>query len=715
MSRHTKQDADRSLSQRLGDVQVGARRDLNVSRHIFRGEVLYVVRDPISFQTHSLSFEDYRIFVRIGETRTLSDLFSSLVEDGLVESEREEEFYDFILQLHRLGFLSLPISDAQSLHRRHLRRKVLERRAVLFNILFLRIPVFNPDAFLGRTVHMFRPLFSKLAVTCWCILAVISAVLVVHRWDALTDPLAGVLAPGNLPLLWVMLVALKLVHEFGHAYACKRFGGCVPEMGIYLILFTPCAYVDATDSWKFSQKSHRLWVCLGGMYIESIAAMAALFIWCATDPSWVHTLAYQAILLASLTTVAFNANPLMRFDGYYILSDTLEIPNLRRRSTDHVLSIVKRVALGIRSRSSEHGRRLKGILLTYGVSAAIYRVLLVVGIGAVLAMRFPAVGLVAAALFIGAFVIGTGFRTARYLLTSDETAMVRGRAAVVGLLAMVALPAGLLALPIGGYDITPGVLLHEEDQTIYANASGFVRWVHAEPGDAIGAGDLLVELDNRDALASLTEKRAEVEVATLRMQAAQAREEADLARARQLLAYSKEALAAHEVELRKLRVHADRDGQILGSLRETDIGRYVLEGDVVATIAAGAPIVKALVTGEEMAAPDALLDRRVECRSAANPDRLERGTIIGVAPIGSRAVDIEPLTHLAGGRIVIDERTGEAERAYFEITVLLDDVTIPARRSGETFLVRLPSQGRRLGDAIYRRLLNFRNRISADA
>ena len=406
-----KQDR-RPLADTLRSVHVGLRKDLQVSRHVFRGAVSYIVRDPMTFQSQRLDLGDYELFVSVHTSSSLFEIFNSLVERGKLSKGDEERFYQFVLSLHRLGFLRLPVSDDKLLYQRYLVRQRAKRREKLMGFLFLRIPLWNPDAFLDRTIHRARPLFGTPALILWTLLMISAGYVAAVNWHELLRPDQGVLVAGNLPLLWVTLIVLKILHELGHAYACKHYGGHVPEMGAYLIMFTPCAYMDATASWGFSRKGERLIVCFGGMYVESFIAAIAVFVWAATEQSLIHSLAYNVIFLASVVTILFNINPLMRFDGYYILSDLVEIPNLRQRSTRHVLSVLKRLLLGLKAATESGGRRLRATLLTYGVALSMYRAALLVTIAAVLIFKLHTVGL----LLGGGFLAATGIGIVRSLM-----------------------------------------------------------------------------------------------------------------------------------------------------------------------------------------------------------------------------------------------------------------------------------------------------------
>ena len=163
----------------------------------------------------------------------------------------------------------------------------------------------------------------------------------------------------NVPILWTLLVGLKTFHELGHAYACKRFGGTVPEMGAMIMMGTPCAYVDASSSWSFPKRWHRMIVALAGMYFESMLAMVALVVWLCTDTGQLHSAAQYAIVLSTVVTIGFNANPLMRYDGYFILCDLLNFPNLHRDAKASSSSFIKWILYGIESKPVSENRFLR--------------------------------------------------------------------------------------------------------------------------------------------------------------------------------------------------------------------------------------------------------------------------------------------------------------------------------------------------------------------
>lgn len=700
------------LAERLRNVRVGVRQDLEVSRHVFRGEVAYVLRDPVTFQTHRFQPQSYRVLASIHADRTLGDIFEELKQRELFDETDEERFYEFVFSLHRLSFLSLPVSDEKLLYRRHQARQAALRKRRLFSFLFFQIPLVNPDAFLTRTMDAMRWLYSRTFFVIWLALIATAGFVVVREWSALLEPLQGLLATRNLAIMWVTLILLKVCHEFGHAYACKHYGGHVPEMGVYLILFTPCAYVDATASWGFTSKWHRLAVSLAGMYVESAIAAIAVLVWALTGPSLLHAVAYNVIFMASVVTVLFNINPLMRYDGYYIASDLLEIPNLRQRSTQHALRVLRRIFLGLRETPPPMPARLKCTLLSFGLAASAYRTIVIVGIATVVAMKFALVGLALGAAFVGMTAVGIVRRLVGYLWFAEQTAPVRVRAVALSLVLLAALPAGVALLPVPREVCAAAAVAATVETPVRVSTPGFVEQVDFAPGQVVRAGQRLVRL----AEPSADERTEQVEAL---LHASRIREQAyaadDPTAARQEAAkqrYLQRELAEAARQRSELDLRAPIAGRVVRGLRAGDRGRYLGEGEEAALLIEGPWEVQAVLTAEEFASVSPRVGQRVAFRSSAKPDDTCEGVVRRILPAATRELEQVALTQAAGGGIVVAPETGETQHPYFHVFVELEEASEAAIAHGVTGVVRLPAAAEPLGLRLYRQLANFTNTLA---
>lgn len=692
---------------RLGTLYVSLREDLEVTRHVFRGAVSYVIRDPITFQSQRVDPADYEVLINLDGRRPLGELFDDLVAQGKAAAEQEAEFYQFILQLHRLGFLHLPIADSHTLYRRYELKRRAKRKEKLLGFLFLRIPLWRPDKFLERTVRFVRPIFTRWTFAVWLVVLSAAGYVAVQRWGELRQPLQGLLVSRNLVLMWMLLIVLKVFHEFGHAFACKHYGGFVPEMGAYLVVFTPCAYVDATASWGFTKRRHRLIVCLAGVYVESFIAAMATFVWAMTEPSLMHDLAYKVIVLAGVVTVLFNVNPLMRYDGYYVLSDLLEIPNLRMRSTRCVLDAIKRLVLRVSPPSPSITRRVRFILLAYGVSTTIYRICLFIAIAAILATRMALMGLVFGVMFLAGLLVGNIRKLMRYLWHSEETAPVRGRAVVFGAFALVVLPVLFLFTPMPSHVVADGVVATEEETVIRAKSSGFLQKTYIQEGQLVAAGQSVADLADDVFEEEVAEDSARLRAALIRRDAYQIDRPDRALQEEERATALRTALERSRQRQADLNLLAPRPGRVVRCLDDRELGKYLQEGTAVATIVSGGWEVRAMLTEAELLNADPHVGDPVEFRSVAEPGSALAGEVVRVAPGGSRAALPAPLTHLGGGSIAVDPHSGEASEPFFEVVVRLAGDSSRHVRHGLTGQVLLRGANEPLASSALRRLNRF--------
>ncbi len=701
----------KTTAERLGPIQAGLRSDLEVTRHQFRGQPQYIVRDPLTFETHQFSQGDYQILVALNDTRRLEEIFQNLVDEGQLTSDQEDDFYHFILTLHRLNFLILPIADGKMLYERFAHRQRSARWRQASSFLFLRVPLINPDAFLDRTADFVRPLFTRTAFFLWALMMVAGGTLLVRRWDAFKDPVHSILANDTLLFLWFALIGLKVVHEFGHAFACKIFGGKVPEMGAFFIVFTPCAYMDASAAWGFSKTRQRVIVSLAGMYFESFVAFLALMVWCWTEDPLLSSCAHHIVVLSSVVTIGFNINPLMRYDGYYVLSDLAGIPNLRQRSMQQLQSIFKRWFLGIKTPATARALRERVFLSVYGVASAIYKVTLVLAICTMIALKFYLVGIGLAAFFLFGTLLSLLRKLLTYLWRSQETRPVRRRAIALSLVMIVLVPVGAAVIPVPGAVVLSGVVQTDNDKTVYAQSSGTLQSSQLQTGNRIRQGQTICQLRNVELETAVARTRAQANVARLNCARGVIESPRAAVVGRLRLAQAEERLDGITRDLDQLHIVAPVSGLVIHGVDLRDNGRFVRKGESVATIAAGVWTVRCLATAEEMADARPIEGQEARVRLMLDGVHEVTGTVEQVAVKGSRKVFSAALTQLGGGEIAVNPSSLVTNRPMFEIVVRLNHVEhLPLRYEGLA-MVSFNCKPRTYGAYAYRRFQQFLNRL----
>jgi len=367
---------------RVAELKPKLRAGAQISRQFYRGDRWYVVRDPAGNQFHRLSDAAYRFVGLLDGRRTVEQAWELVGGQLADDAPTQPEVIHVLSQLYAANLLETNITpDAMVLLRRHKKLVQQKMQNRLMNVLFPRIRLWDPDRFLCRWMPVARVLFSKVGAVIWLVVMGLALAVLLPQWQQLKAAAGSTLDfqhnIENVFLLYGTFVVIKSIHELGHAFACRRFGGECHELGLMLLVLVPTPYVDASTAWSFSSKWERAFVGLAGMIVELFVAALCAFVWRFTNAQaypLVSQLAYNAMFVASVSTVIFNANPLLRYDGYYILSDLLEIPNLRQKSTEYSLGLIKRhvFRLKLQQPLPPLGQRIW--LLSYSIASSIYRV-----------------------------------------------------------------------------------------------------------------------------------------------------------------------------------------------------------------------------------------------------------------------------------------------------------------------------------------------------
>ena len=365
--------------ERRKQLKIRIRADLGIEAQKYEGRTYYVVKDPVSMRYYRLKDHEYYLVRYMDGKHTLEDAQKAYEMRYRPDRLKLEELESFAQQLLTAGLAhnESPKAGKQLFDRRKKRRRS-EWMQTLTNILYIKLPVFDPDRLLTRMLPYFRFIFTLWFFT-FSVGVMLGAVLLVATHFAqfrhnLPD-YHEFFSFKTVAYLWVALGCVKVIHEFGHGISCKRFGGEVHEMGALLLCFSPALYCNVSDAWTLPNKWHRIIISAAGIYVELIIAAIATFVWWNTAPyPFVHNMALSLMVVCSVSTVVFNANPLMRYDGYYVLADWLEIPNLRERANRYMLHLVQEHCLGIEVPPEEYMALWRRVLFfVFAIVSYVYR------------------------------------------------------------------------------------------------------------------------------------------------------------------------------------------------------------------------------------------------------------------------------------------------------------------------------------------------------
>jgi putative peptide zinc metalloprotease protein len=501
---------------RIANQRISLRPHVEVRRQRFRGERWFVLEDPFNNQFFRVRPVAWSFLVRLTPDRTVESVWQECFDERPDEAPGQEEVIRLLAQLYSANLLHSDLApDTAKLFERYRKRKQRETRAYLKNIMFARVPLLDPDNFLKTIMSIARICFSWFGALVWIGVVIAALKLVADRFPDLQTQSQGILATGNLFWLYVALVLIKTIHEFGHAIACRRYGGEVHTMGVMFLLFTPIPYMDATSSWAFRSRWHRALVGGAGMIVEVFVAAIATFVWANTGQGVINSVAYNMMFIASVSTLLFNANPLLRFDGYYILSDLLDIPNLHQRGTAFIRHLWEKHVFGIKdTQNPARSRKEAAWLGVFSVSSNIYRVFVFAAILVFVADRFLILGVLMAVACVISWVIIPIGKLVVYLASSPKLERTRPRALmIVGAIA-AALIVLLDVIPFPHRFRAPGVVQAVQHSVIVPDTGGIITAVLTPNGSIVEAGQPLIELTDREL--DLQIQSAEAELAQSR-------------------------------------------------------------------------------------------------------------------------------------------------------------------------------------------------------
>ena len=506
----------------MSDFLPRLRDDLRITPLKEGNDENYVIEDPLRNLFFKIGSREYRFLCRLSRINSQADLVDSEGEEVSETGVSEGEALSILQWLAAKQLLQNQKEETmQALEEAE---QKVQKKGLLsrLNVITFKVSLFNPDPFLDRFSTYISWLAGPLFFTFWFILGFISFAVLLANWARFLVDSGGFFSPTNVTIVGVIWVLLKFLHELSHAVACKRYGGGVYDFGILFILFIPLTYVNASSSWSFTTRWQRIHVAVAGIYMELFVAWIAAIYWATHMGTAGGMIAHNTLLVAGVSSFLFNANPLMRFDGYFVLSDLSGIPNLYFRGLDSVRRSSKRWWLGIRStEESEYSVFVR----IYGVLVYCWRFLVLFSLGFIASRMFSGWGLL---LSIGA-AIGWVYQPIANLFRKLSEYRKENPACVSHLFIRMFLVGCLGTFILFGVSwqrtiSIPAVVLFEEEHIIRAEASGFVKYIFIAPGDQVQGGDKLIHLSNEELEANRIIIALELEKIDLQKRVAHAQE-----------------------------------------------------------------------------------------------------------------------------------------------------------------------------------------------
>ena len=569
----------------------------------------------------------------------------------------------------------------------------------------MRLPLFNPSRLLNRIVPWMHWAFGRPAVVVWCIVCLIGIVVAAGHRGELVESSSVLLDRDNWLRLAVVWLILKILHETAHAVTCMHFGGTVPSAGVLLVVFTPLPFVDVTASWRFPSKWQRIATAAAGVYLELFVAALAVIFWSWSGDSVVRHACLNVAATASVGSLLINGNPLMRFDGYYILSDWLELPNLSASGQKFIAGLFQRM-LGVEVPPDGRSLRTRRIVAVYAIASLVWRNMVYAGLLLVLYALVSKLGSflagTAVVFAIAAILLNPARNVFRFLAKQQSLEMRRLAIVAAGFLGCIAIVAFLLTRP--STIRTCGIVDYSPPTIVRSASPGLVREVKVREGETVKKGQVLAVLENEELQVELTNIRHQIEQSRLqerihRQEDETAKEQAETAKCR--------SLQKKETEIRAqvdgLLVRAPIAGEVVANDLDSFVGRYLAVGDEIAVI--GSERRKEVIVAaaqDDISSFTAQLGRSVRVRILGDESNSFTASLSKIDPRASLKPPHAALGADAGGSLPVkskrqspDSKKVESELLdpCFSATIFLSTPQSLALHAGQRVAVLFSSDG----------------------
>jgi len=673
-------------------LKVKLRADLVVQPQFYEGMTHYVIKDPLALKYFRFKIEEYYLLQQFDGTQNLQDVKKAFERKYRPQTISIEDLTRFVAQLHEAGIIQIDSPEqAKVLIRRRRKNRWKKVWAFMANILFIKIPIIDPERLLTWMYPYFRWIFTSYFVTASVGLMLAAVTLVISQWDLFYSKLPEFQSFFNwwtIFSFWISLAIVKIIHEFGHGLTAKHYGGEVHEMGMLFLVLTPALYCDVTDSWLLPNKWHRIWISAAGIYVELFLASIATFVWFYSEPGLLNSLSMATMFICSINTVLFNANPLLRYDGYYVMADWLEVPNLRIKSTQFFAYLIQEKVLGLEIPVQSYMPRSRRFLfVTYAIASYLYRWVVTFSIIYFLTQVLKPYKLqsISYMLATGALVPLLGmpvYQIGKFLRTPGRLRKVKKARAAGFAVAAVAIVAGILLIPTPLRIQGTLVLTAAKPDEVYAEVEGQLVELNVRDGEWVSKDTVIAKLINPEKQKELVQKQTDQAINFYKAQwYNQSPERENRALARQHLQMAEELepmLQKISEQIGKLTLIAARDGQVMGVPHPETVGQVLKPGKPFCEVGDPHHIEAHLIVDQS----DIDLIRLGRRAWVKIYGRAETTYMSEVSEIAKRSRDEIPpeLSHVAGGEIAgkADPKTGavKPQTAVYEAIIPLENPSL---------------------------------------
>ncbi|MFW5443272.1 MAG: hypothetical protein ACKE51_03055 [Methylococcaceae bacterium] len=692
---------------RVCNLKPQIRQHVDMHRNDYRGLIWYILEDKVSGRSHRFNSTAYQVIGLLDGNLTVNQIWDR-VNDKLGDfAPTQDQMIKLLGKLHASDLLQSGMpADTEELFERGQQHKSNKLKQRFANPLSVKVPLWDPEDFLQHHLPKVNWVFHWYVGLIWVLVIMLAGLATAMNWQAISAYFTtNTLSPYNLIIMGLLYPVIKILHELGHAFSAKYEGGEVHEMGITFLMFMPIPYVDVSTVNFLRSKRQRILVSAAGILIELFIAALGLFLWLSVEPGIVKDIAFNMMIIGGISSLFFNGNPLLKYDGYYILADALAIPNLFQRSTQYLAYLCQKFVFGATELSSPATAPGEaGWFVVYSISSFVYRMGLLWVIIIYIIDTFFIAGVLLAIWMASKQILMPLFKGLLFVFNSPSIHNQRMRA-IISLVGTLTLFFGVLYLvPVPAYTRSEGVIWMPEDAQLRAEVDGVAGSLMLDLPVTVKKDTTIIEIYD-----PLLNTRVEVLLADLKELNSKFRAEWDNSRIKAENIKEEMLVVAAELKYAKkqqqaMKIVSNKAGQLLIPEVEDLPGRFLRKGEIIGYVIDGAlPTVRTVVAQSDIGQIQKQV-KTVQIRLVNHPDQVITAKIIRRAPEATNYLPSAALATINGGKIAVDPDFKDELKTQ-EKVFQIDLEFIPLLKSpqiGQRVYVRFDHGSEPLGQQWYR-------------
>lgn len=694
---------------RVAKLKLGLHSHVEIHRHDYRGLIWYMLEDTTTGRNHRFNPAAYQFIGLLDGRRSVEDIYQQISEQLKDYAPGQESIIQLLGQLHSADLLQTDVLiNSEELFDRQEQQKKSKLKQRFMNPVAQKVPLWDPEDFLNKHFNKVRWLFSYPAAFLWLILISYTIIQASQHWPQISQHFTiNALSPYNLLLMFLLYPPIKILHELGHAFSAKLEGGEVHEMGVNFLLFMPIPYVNVSTATHFRSKYKRMLVSAAGILVESFLAALGLLLFLMAEPGLIQNIGFNIFIIGGISSLFFNGNPLLKYDGYYILADALSIPNLYQRSGQYWRYFFQYYLFGLKQVSSPASAPGETFwFITFSILSLLYRLAVLWFIFIMVTEKFFLIGVILTFWLVSLQILLPLFKMLAFIFNSPSLSNKRSRAILSSSVIIGLLIAVLGFMPIPSYTLTEGVVWQPDEAQLKAEHDGFAGALKVKNNQQIEAGTLVIQL--HDPFLQTEAKVARAHLNELQSQY-RAKRVSNLVEAgiiKEEIQVAKSELTHILDKNKSMSITAFKGGTLILPQAEDLPGRFIKQGELLGYILAQqASTIRMAVTQEHIGQLRQNI-KDIKIRFASDINREYSATIIRQAPEATNQLPSAALSTQGGGQFIV--RPDSENPLLIQQKVFLVDLQFDSRQQnmplGTRAYVRIHHGGEPLARQVFRRV-----------